>query len=169
MSNAYRSSKGASAVLPTGDAVEANVLAGKTFSNAQGTGKTGTMVNRGAVSQTIQPGGSYTIPEGYHNGSGTVTAAQASGYDIVELIQCHIGSGTYVEKNITAQVGDYLALAYSDSSATLNNTNISETTEITITGAIKTYKVDQAMSSSTVRLIGGGNSGGAILHIRSAS
>lgn len=80
MSNAYRSSMGASAVLPTGDAVEANVLAGKTFSNAQGTGKTGTMVNRGAVSQTIQPGGSYTIPEGYHNGSGTVTASPKTTY-----------------------------------------------------------------------------------------
>lgn len=78
MSNAYRSSKGAQAVLPTGDAVEANVLAGKTFSNAQGTGKTGTMVNRGAVSQTIAPGGSYTIPEGYHNGSGIVSASSFS-------------------------------------------------------------------------------------------
>ena len=33
------------------------------------------MVNRGAVSQTLNAGGSYTIPEGYHNGSGKITAS----------------------------------------------------------------------------------------------
>ena len=36
---------------------------------------TGTMVNRGTVNQTLKAGGSYTIPEGYHNGSGKITAA----------------------------------------------------------------------------------------------
>ena len=36
---------------------------------------TGTMTNRGAVSRTINPGSSYTIPQGYHNGSGRVTAS----------------------------------------------------------------------------------------------
>ena len=75
MANAYRSVlKSGGGVQPTGDAVEANVLAGKTFSNADGVGKTGTMVNRGAVSETLAAGQSYTVPEGYHNGSGTVTA-----------------------------------------------------------------------------------------------
>ena len=32
------------------------------------------IVNRGAVSQALNCGGSYTIPQGYHNGSGKVTA-----------------------------------------------------------------------------------------------
>ena len=32
------------------------------------------VVNRGAVNQTLNCGGSYTIPEGYHNGSGKVIA-----------------------------------------------------------------------------------------------
>lgn len=36
---------------------------------------TGTMPNHGAVSQTLNCGGSYTIPAGYHNGAGKVTAA----------------------------------------------------------------------------------------------
>lgn len=45
---------------------------------AQGTKYTGSMPNRGAVSQTINPGGSYTIPAGYHDGSGTVRANNAS-------------------------------------------------------------------------------------------
>lgn len=34
----------------------------------------GTMVNRGAVSASLDAGNSYTIPTGYHNGSGKVTA-----------------------------------------------------------------------------------------------
>ena len=35
---------------------------------------TGTMVNRGAVNSSLNCGGSYTIPAGYHNGSGKITA-----------------------------------------------------------------------------------------------
>lgn len=34
----------------------------------------GTMPNNGAVSQNLNCGGSYTIPKGYHNGSGKITA-----------------------------------------------------------------------------------------------
>lgn len=34
----------------------------------------GTMANKGAVMQSLNCGGSYTIPAGYHNGSGKVTA-----------------------------------------------------------------------------------------------
>ena len=75
----YKSVKGASAVQPTGNAQPADVLSGKTFSNASGIDKTGTMVNRGAVSETIAGGQTYTIPVGYHNGSGTVTAQQSGG------------------------------------------------------------------------------------------
>jgi len=65
---------------PTGDAVETNVLSGKTFSNASGTDKVGTMPNNGAVSPSaLSPNGSYTIPEGYHNGNGVVTASPNTG------------------------------------------------------------------------------------------
>ena len=32
------------------------------------------MANNGAVSKTLNAGQSYTIPAGYHNGSGKVTA-----------------------------------------------------------------------------------------------
>ncbi len=58
----------------TGNATVADVLEGKTFSNSSSVGLTGTMPNRGAVSQSLNAGGSYTIPAGYHNGSGKVTA-----------------------------------------------------------------------------------------------
>jgi hypothetical protein len=73
MANQYRSVLASGSAGTGGDAVAANVLAGKTFTNDNGF-DTGTMVNNGAVSQTINAGQSYTIPEGYHNGSGTVTA-----------------------------------------------------------------------------------------------
>ena len=77
MGNAYRS---VLALKPTGDAVPDNVLVGKTFSNADGTGKTGTMVNNGAVSVTLtDQDPTYTIPEGYHNGSGIVGFTASAG------------------------------------------------------------------------------------------
>lgn len=59
---------------PTGNAGVGDVLAGKTFSNADGIDKTGTMTNRGAVTQSLNTSTtSYTIPAGYHNGSGKVS------------------------------------------------------------------------------------------------
>ena len=53
-------------------AVIAEVLSGKTF-HARGQAYTGTMPNRGAVTGTISTlAGEYTIPQGYHDGSGKV-------------------------------------------------------------------------------------------------
>ena len=57
-----------------GDAAVANVLAGKTFTSANGVKVTGTMTNQGAKTSSLNCGGSYTIPAGYHNGSGKITA-----------------------------------------------------------------------------------------------
>ena len=39
---------------------------------------TGTMVNRGAINQALAVNGTYTIPKGYHNGSGKVTQSLAT-------------------------------------------------------------------------------------------
>lgn len=58
-------------------ASSSEILSGKT-AYVQGSKVTGTMTNRGTVSTSINPGGSYTIPAGYHSGSGTVTANNAS-------------------------------------------------------------------------------------------
>ena len=60
-----------------GDATAAQILSGKT-AWVKGKKVTGTMANRGAVSQTLNAGGSYTIPAGYHNGSGKITVASLS-------------------------------------------------------------------------------------------
>lgn len=52
-----------------------DVLSGKTFVDSTGALKTGTMPNNGAVAATINGTTvtSYTIPKGYHSGSGTVS------------------------------------------------------------------------------------------------
>lgn len=61
--------------LAQATATEGNVLAGKRFYAADKTLKEGTMPNRGAVDTTINPGSSYAVPAGYHNGGGRVKAA----------------------------------------------------------------------------------------------
>lgn len=59
-------------------AIAADILTGKTAYASQGK-ITGTMANKGAVSPAaLSAGGSYTIPQGYHNGSGKVTAQSLS-------------------------------------------------------------------------------------------
>lgn len=50
-----------------------DVLAGKVIVDKDGEPLTGTMPDRGAISTLLGINGSYTIPEGYHNGSGKVT------------------------------------------------------------------------------------------------
>jgi hypothetical protein len=60
----------------SGNASTSQVLSGRTFYGSNYTKQTGTMPNRGAVTNTITTqGGQYTIPSGYHSGSGKVTAS----------------------------------------------------------------------------------------------
>lgn len=77
-------------IRATGNATAADLLTGKTASNASGP-ITGSMVNRGAVSQNITAqNGSYTIPVGYHNGLGIIKAVFAN------LIAANIRSGVNI-------------------------------------------------------------------------
>ena len=55
-----------------GNAEKADVLTGKTFTNKTEMGLTGTMPDNKAVKKTLSPSQTYTIPAGYHNGSGVV-------------------------------------------------------------------------------------------------
>lgn len=64
---------GSSADLDVITAGAGDVLAGKVIVDQDGNPLTGTMANRGAVSQSLAINGSYTIPKGYHNGSGKVS------------------------------------------------------------------------------------------------
>ncbi|MBE5974366.1 MAG: hypothetical protein E7251_07205 [Paenibacillaceae bacterium] len=78
----------------TGDAADSQVLFGKTYYNTNHQNKrTGSMVNQGAVSQTLNAGGSYTIPAGYHNGSGKVMANNLTSQTPGSASAGHILSG----------------------------------------------------------------------------
>lgn len=76
-----------------GTATAADVLAGKTFTNSTGVETTGTMVNRGAVSQALNAGESYAVPEGYHNGNGAVTANSLAGQTAATAVASQILAG----------------------------------------------------------------------------
>ena len=75
-----------------GDETANQILSGKT-AWVKGKKVTGTMANRGAVSQTLNAGGSYTIPEGYHNGSGKITAASLASQTQANATASQILSG----------------------------------------------------------------------------
>lgn len=74
-------------------AAVAEVLSGKTFA-AKGRVNTGTMPNNGAVSGTISTkAGAYTVPQGYHDGSGKVQIASA---EQAKLIPANIRDGVTI-------------------------------------------------------------------------
>lgn len=60
--------------------------------------------NRGAVSATVQEGDTYTIPKGYHNGSGTVSGVAGGGnYNL----QSKTVAPTKLQQNVTPDSGYY--------------------------------------------------------------
>lgn len=60
--------------------------------------------NRGAVSATVQEGDTYTIPKGYHNGSGTVSGVAGGGN---YSLQSRTVTPTKLQQNITPDSGYY--------------------------------------------------------------
>ena len=87
----------------TGTAVANDVVEGKTFYSINPKQKiTGGLTANGAVNVTIDPGESYTIPWGYHNGGGKVTA-NAGGYPGLPSGYKYVtGSKTMAEVNASA-------------------------------------------------------------------
>lgn len=63
-----------------------------------------TIENRGAVSATVQEGDTYTIPKGYHNGSGTVSGVAGGGN---YSLQSKSATPTKLQQNITPDNGYY--------------------------------------------------------------
>lgn len=60
--------------------------------------------NRGAVSATVQEGDTYTIPKGYHNGSGTVSGVAGGGN---YTLQSKTATPTKKQQAITPDSGYY--------------------------------------------------------------
>lgn len=62
------------------------------------------ITNRGAVSATVQEGATYTIPAGYHNGSGTVSGVGGGGS---YTLQSKSVTPTKSQQSITPDTGYY--------------------------------------------------------------
>ena len=79
----------------SGDNVTAgDVLSGKTFHTKNGASATGSMTNNGAVSGTISTkAGTYSVPAGYHNGSGSVGISST---EQAKIISSNIKSGVTI-------------------------------------------------------------------------
>ena len=60
--------------------------------------------NQGAVSATVQEGDTYTIPKGYHNGSGTVSGVAGGGN---YSLQSKTVAPTKLQQNVTPDSGYY--------------------------------------------------------------
>lgn len=62
------------------------------------------LINRGAVSVSVKEGETYTIPAGYHNGSGTVSGVAGGGsYNL----QSKVATPTKKQQNVTPDAGYY--------------------------------------------------------------
>lgn len=62
------------------------------------------IVNQGAVSANVKEGETYTIPKGYHNGSGTVSGVAGGGnYNL----QSKTATPTKLQQNVTPDAGYY--------------------------------------------------------------
>ena len=62
------------------------------------------IVNRGAVNASVQEGDTYTIPAGYHNGSGTVAGVSGGGN---YTLQSKTVTPTKAQQSVTADSGYY--------------------------------------------------------------
>ena len=74
-------------------AADSEILSGK-VAYVKGTKKTGTMKNNGAIKGTISTkSGKYTVPQGYHDGSGTV---EIDATEQAKLIPSNIREGVTI-------------------------------------------------------------------------
>lgn len=135
------------------DAVAAEILATKT-AYVNKTKVTGSMPNRGAISGTISTLNPYTVPNGYHDGSGTVgidSTEQAkiiadnikSGVEILGV------TGTYAGEAVTAQ--SKTATPYTTAQTILPDSGYDYLSQVTV-NAITYTRTDNAQGGVTVQI-----------------
>lgn len=137
-------------------AAVAEILAGKT-AHARGAQLTGTMPNNGAVSGTISAKAEqYTVPQGYHDGSGKVQIASA---EQAKIIAGNIKSGV----QILGVTGSYTGESISAQSKTATPTTAQQTilpdtgydylSQVTVS-AIPYVETDNSAGGVTVTIAG---------------
>ncbi len=115
-------------------AAAADIISGKT-AYIKGRKVTGTITNQGAKTASLKAGGSFTIPKGFHNGSGKVTAnslasqtsATATAGDIVSDKTAWV-NGTKITGtlNVPSLVLVGTAVKYGSSSETISHNSAME-------------------------------------------
>lgn len=126
----------------------ADILTGKTAFIGAGS-VTGIMTNNGAVAGTISTAaGTYTVPKGYHSGTGTV---QISATERAKLIAANIKAGTTIlgvsGKSSVVDTADATAAAgtiISGKTAYINGAKI--------TGQLTTVSVSQDSTSKVLTI-----------------
>lgn len=135
-------------------ATAAEILATKT-AHARGTGLVGTMPNRGGVSGTIATkDGSYSIPQGYHDGSGSVEIDSTEQAKIIaDNIKAGVEilgvTGEYTGEAISAQ--SKTATPYTTAQAILPDSGYDYLSQVNI-AAIKYVETQNASGGLTVTI-----------------
>lgn len=130
-----------------GDADVSHVLAAKKFSNDNDTGLTGTMSNNAAVTKSLNAGETYTVPLGFHNGYGVVSASSLASQTVASATAAQILAGITawvngVKITGTATIESLGGKVYASGTVTSSSGTISVTT----TG---NYSVNRATVSIT--------------------
>lgn len=112
--------------------------------------------NKGALSATVKEGETYTIPKGYHNGSGTVSGVSGGGnYEL----QSKTITPTKSQQNVTPDVGYYGLSDVTVSAIPESYQNVSSVTadaEDVLTGKV-IVKADGTVTAGTMPNNGGVN------------
>ena len=130
------------------------VLSGQTFFGASGQETTGTMPNRGAVSGTISTvAGTYTIQNGYHDGSGTVgidstEQSKIIAENIKEGVQILGVTGTYTGEDIHAQ--SKTATPYTTAQTILPDTGYDYLSQVTVEAIYYNESTNQFGTTVTI-------------------
>lgn len=116
------------------NASASEILATKT-AYVNGNKLTGTMPNNGAVAGTIDDLTPYTIPAGYHDGSGTVSVDSTEGAKVIpgnikEGVEILGVVGTYTGEGVTAQ--SKTATPYTTQQAILPDTGYDYLSQVTV-------------------------------------
>ena len=151
----------------SGDATAAQILSGKK-AWVNGSQITGSMTDRGAVSQTLAVNGTYTIPAGYHNGSGKVsqslTTKAAATHTPGTSNKTAVAAGTYCSGAQTVK-GDANLVAGNIKKGT-SIFGVTGTYDPVASIGIKTYDMTVPVGSTVTHDFGGPVS--FIYHIRNS-